>query len=521
MSWMREHMKILMWVTAIIFVVPFVGGYIFRYFTGITGEARRFIATVNSERIPTSRFTELFGQMRERRRKQGNRTIGPDELDKLRQEAFTQLINQTLLQQAVTREGAEATRREIRQSILNSDIFRNQQGRVDPRRVQQFLDRLSDRRRERLLQAQRRQIETVRMNRWISAQVSLGDTESQLLEEISLTSVNLYGIYIDPKTYIDSKKVRQFYERKKSQYRRPPRAYARHILLKPDTATSTGTNPLASIKETVETIRRRLRVGDDFAQLAKEYSDDPTTARKGGSLGWVTPNELNSQLSSAIFGESSGDTVPGSKLFRSDRGYHLLKVETGPVRNYKPLSEVESRIRSQLLTDSHWARAEDKANRLHEKISGSNNLFSRFKQLALLHSESDYFSSRAGHYGWVPTKFIIPDQYSNALEWEGELAENNVVLDPISNTISGMKPSRLSQPVRHQFGYHLFYVAGRKEPNLTKLSDTQTRFVRRRLLSRKKRNYTNTWLERKRRQASIDLKVPESRIGGSPDWLDS
>jgi parvulin-like peptidyl-prolyl isomerase len=521
MSWMREHMKILMWVTAVIFILPFVGGYIFRYYSGMVGGANRSIATVNGETISSSEFSDRFSQLREQRRQQSNQPLGRSELETIRKNTFTQLVNQTILQQTLTREGGGATEREIRQLFMYRDMFRNQQGRPDPRRVQRFLERLPQRRQQQLVQSHRRQIETVRMNRWISSQVALADTESKTLVTEGLRPVNLYGIFVDPATYVSDTRVQEFYETNKSQFSQPPTAYVRQILLRPDTGPESGPNPLASIKETIETIRRRFRAGDAFSELAREYSDDPDTAKNGGLMGWVTPDELSPQLSNAIFTGSSVDTNSISKLVRSDSGYHLFYVEEGPVQKFEPLNQVSSRIRSKLLSDSHWNRAQVEANRLHQTLVNSDDTVSRMRELALLESHSEVFSSRNGHYGWVPLRFVLPEIHENASAWNGEIARNNLILDSITESIASLNTNELSEPIKHDFGYHLFYASGRREPDLANLSDTQTRSIQQQLLQRKKRDYTESWLATQRRKASISLNVPIGRVGGPIEWLNS
>ena len=63
-----------------------------------------------------------------------------------------------------------------------------------------------------------------------------------------------------------------------------PQFNTRHILIK----TSEVVSP-ENAKQTIDSIYNRLKAGDDFATLASTYSNDPGSARDGGSLGWVTP----------------------------------------------------------------------------------------------------------------------------------------------------------------------------------------------------------------------------------------
>lgn len=511
-------MKIFMWITAIIFIVTFVGGTVLSYFTGMMGGPSRNIVTINGEEVPREEFRDLHDRLREQRQENQNAPLTTEGRKQLRREAFTQLVNQRLMQQFVGREGGKATESEIRRAFMQQ-MSRNKKGKVSRRRIARFLQRMRKERRKKLEKSQRQQIENIRMTRWLENHVETTDTEAQILLEAGLNEVNLFGLYLNPERYVDEKRVRKYYEGNKQNYSRAPRAYVRHILMKPDTGSRQTPGTLSSIKDTIETIRRRFRAGDDVTELAREYSEDTATARKGGLMGWVTPDEVSQPLSREIFGSSDTQTL--SNLVRTDRGYHLVYVEKGPVLDHKPLSEVESQIRSKLLSDTHWIQARQDIQSYRETISEAESSFDRLKQIALTKSHSDFASSQNGHYGWVPIYFLLDDQYPYAQDLEGELSRDNIVLSKISDKLISLDKNNISEPVEHDFGFHIFYLRDRRQPNLEDLSDTQTVTVKRRIAFEKQNAYTKKWLERKRKEATIELQIPADRVGGQIDWVDS
>ena len=94
--------------------------------------------------------------------------------------------------------------------------------------------------------------------------------------------------------------------------------HVRHILLKPSEIRSPeATRQLAS------RLYERLRSGEDFAVLAKQFSEDPGTALNGGDLNWIDPNSLV-----PAFREEMARTEIGqlSKPFESQFGWHVLQV---------------------------------------------------------------------------------------------------------------------------------------------------------------------------------------------------
>ncbi|WP_163832394.1 peptidylprolyl isomerase [Spartinivicinus ruber] len=93
---------------------------------------------------------------------------------------------------------------------------------------------------------------------------------------------------------------------------------ARHILLKPSEIRSEK-----QTKELADRLYLRLENGEDFAQLAKAFSDDSGSALNGGSLDWVNPNDMVPAFRDKL-PEVPVNTI--SKPFKSRYGWHILQV---------------------------------------------------------------------------------------------------------------------------------------------------------------------------------------------------
>ena len=94
--------------------------------------------------------------------------------------------------------------------------------------------------------------------------------------------------------------------------------HVRHILLKPsEIRTPEATEQLAN------RLYERLKNGEDFAELARQFSEDPGSARNGGELNWVSPESLV-----PAFRETMANTAIGelSQPFASQFGWHVLQV---------------------------------------------------------------------------------------------------------------------------------------------------------------------------------------------------
>ncbi len=98
-----------------------------------------------------------------------------------------------------------------------------------------------------------------------------------------------------------------------------------HILISPETPDAVGK---------AQEIAQKAKSGDDFASLAREYSDDSFTAGKGGNLGTFKRGDLIEQLEVAV------ERTPEGKVtgpIESPAGYHIIKVlnRTEPKSNRK------------------------------------------------------------------------------------------------------------------------------------------------------------------------------------------
>ena len=96
---------------------------------------------------------------------------------------------------------------------------------------------------------------------------------------------------------------------------------AQHILVAVPASASIAVTD--SLRQLADNLHAQLLAGADFAALARQYSDDPATASRGGQLGWIERNRLVPELEEVVFGLEPG-TI--SEPVRSSLGFHIIRV---------------------------------------------------------------------------------------------------------------------------------------------------------------------------------------------------
>lgn len=93
---------------------------------------------------------------------------------------------------------------------------------------------------------------------------------------------------------------------------------ARHILIR------AGAEDDAQARAQIETLRGRIAGGADFATLAREHSQDQSSAGNGGDLGWISQDQYGASFGSQIAAlEDGGVSMP----FRTEAGWHIVQRE--------------------------------------------------------------------------------------------------------------------------------------------------------------------------------------------------
>src|SRR5690606_6600889 len=79
----------------------------------------------------------------------------------------------------------------------------------------------------------------------------------------------------------------------------------------------------AAAREQAEAVKARIDAGEDFAELAREFSQDPGSRSRGGVLGYVGPDSFDPVFEDALYAQAENQVT---EQVRSEFGYHLIKL---------------------------------------------------------------------------------------------------------------------------------------------------------------------------------------------------
>ena len=135
------------------------------------------------------------------------------------------------------------------------------------------------------------------------------------------------------------------------------RAYVQHILISYIEGDAASHN---AAMDQAEQLRQRLLNGEDFAALAREYSKDAPSAKRGGDIGWVTQGTLVEAVDTYIW------TAPLNQIsppIASSFGIHLVRVTQ---RELSKTDQYESELRRKVLNQESGRSAGDAATGAQE-----------------------------------------------------------------------------------------------------------------------------------------------------------
>jgi peptidyl-prolyl cis-trans isomerase SurA len=272
------------------------------------------------------------------------------------------------------------------------------------------------------------------------------------------------------KVSVATREVKDFYQTYKDSIPDQPEAVKlSHILLeiKPSQETKD------SLRRKAEMVLKLAKKGNDFAQLASLYSDDPT-GKEGGDLGFFRKGDMIPKFEEVAFALKPGEI---SKVVETEFGYHIIKVEE------KKDDLLHARHILILVRPSQKdsLRTREPADSLyHQLLEGSD-----FGELAKKFSTDEESKKLGGELGWYPVDQMTPE---------------------FREGVKDLQIGNVSPPLESQFGIHILKVLDRREQKKLTLEDDWDAIKD--MVRRKKTNeLVAKWVEKMRQDTYVEIRL--------------
>lgn len=158
--------------------------------------------------------------------------------------------------------------------------------------------------------------------------------EFTLPETADIQYIEIRRDVLSQQVEISAEALADYYEDSKNRYLQDEQRRARHILILFDDDEDAA-------EEQAEALTARIRAGEAFEDLARQYSQDGGTSAQGGDLGLILQSQMPGELGDAIFSMFEGD-IEGP--VKTDFGFHVVRLDEILERGPAPLAEVRSEL---------------------------------------------------------------------------------------------------------------------------------------------------------------------------------
>jgi peptidyl-prolyl cis-trans isomerase D len=177
----------------------------------------------------------------------------------------------------------------------------------------------------------------------------------------------------DPKSYvaqveINDDEIAEYYDEYPSEFQNPKTVEARHILIKVD--AQANPEDVAKAKERIEGVLQKAKDGEDFAELAKQFSEGPSKDQ-GGYLGTFRRESMVKPFSDKAFAMKAGEI---SDPVKTQFGWHIIKVEKVNDASTTSLADATDKIRQKLAVNYSKDLAYDAAESVFDATFEGDSL---------------------------------------------------------------------------------------------------------------------------------------------------
>jgi peptidyl-prolyl cis-trans isomerase D len=492
------------WVTAL-FVVAIGGAFVFFIGLGgpLTGPSGGALIEVGPYRFGLREFERSRAQREQSFQEQlGDQYDAKAVEDMLIDLAARDLIDRAVMALAAQDLGIAVAKREVERSVLTVPAFRDEQGRFDAERFENWAQWEYGSQRN-FLREERMGLQAAKFYRLLLGEARVSEGEAREAVRMRLEGVRIAFAVVDPSdppedleigeeevaAFLESREpeARAAYDERSEEFNVPEQVRARHILVRVEPGASDEAK--AGLRAEAESILQRLREGESFEALAEEHSDDPGSRENGGDLGFFKRGQMLQPFQDAAFALEPGAL---GEVLESDFGFHVIRTEEHRAAEHRSYEEVRDQLARELIARQAAAEvAFTMAERIAQAIRDGESLETAARREELTLQRSGWLQRRPD--GFVPGLGAAPEVLAMAFALPAETS---------SDRIFEVGDKRV-----------LVAVLERSEPE-AKAIEAEVEAERERLLQEKRRSQSDTWISARRAQLAEhgELRIDLSSI---------
>ncbi len=451
------------------------------------------VATVNDQAITLAEYRDAYQRMIQRLQQQFGSSLDDDLIKSLnvKQLAVNSLIDQKILELEAEKLNIIVSDEELKQDLLSIKAFQRD-GVFDMDLYKRVLGQ-NAMTPETFEAMQRNTIRNTKLQRMVINSITVGNQEAQAWYAFNNIKVGINYILIDPATFsdvfagaeqiraqydahhdlymsepkrkvaflvfapgdfedqvkIEETAIRNFYDQNLARFTTPEQVEASHILIKVD--ENADDQAVARAKEEALSVYEKAVKAEDFAELAKTYSQGPSAA-SGGYLGRFGKTSMVKPFADAAFAMKAGDI---SQPVRTRFGWHIIKVTDKTPETVTPFETAKAQIQKELAASRMQELAYNKAEDAYDAVLDGDS----FEQVTLVAAKQPVSTPAFTARGTELKGMGISDP--------GEFA--SAAFSLVDNEISEVK--------KIGNNYYLMHVLEKIEPKLLAYKDVKNKIA--------------------------------------------
>ena len=344
---LRENTKTILWIVVVAFVVSIfaVWGMNQRSGGGRPSEVSNVVGSVDgielSRQMYRNNFEELYKNLKMQRGEDFR--LSSTESYMLSEQAWEMMIQKTIIAREIERLGITVTDGELVSFLRRNphptlrQMFSDEEGNFD---YQAYLQALSNPDADwiELERWGRSVLPELKLETMLSSQVHV--SERQIRDRFNRQNTRIKVRYVkvpfidgDPPYEPTDTEIQALYEEKREDFKAPEKRAIRMVSIE---KAPTDLDEI-DVFERMNELRAEILAGLDFAEAARQESDDHMTAQKGGDLGFFGRGVMDTLFTETAFALEPGEI---SEPVRTTFGFHLVRTEE------KTVEEGEDKVRA-------------------------------------------------------------------------------------------------------------------------------------------------------------------------------